>query len=255
MAVLLFDLETTGLDYSKDRIIEVGAMLMTDDLKLYIGAVNEVVTGSIISKEIEDITGITQSEVDHGKPMLDVMSMLNELVSRDPISAVVAYNSEFDETMFKAELLRGDYFVAPHATALKDVPWLCAMRDVEDNYKYKCWKMSHLAIDKGIPVNPKLLHRALDDVKLMHEILLTTGETFDTLMNYHNEPWIYIQALCMEPWKDKGVSTTLAKKQGFSWEKINGVENKFPKMWVKRVKQKDVDKFMSESTIKLKEIL
>jgi hypothetical protein len=181
-------------------------------------------------------------------------NQLADLCDAD-LDAVVAYNAQFDRQMFMAEVMRGAWLLNPRIKLMAEVPWVCAMEDAESNYAFKCWRLSHLALDKGVAVNPADLHRAVADVELMRKMLVQSGETYDSLLTYNRDPWCVIQALVEAPWKDGGRGTTAAKQLGFTWERVKGSDVVYEKSWVRRVKQKDMDKFLSMGTIRMREVI
>ncbi len=86
------DLETTGFDFKNDEIIEVGAV------KVESGEIVEtyercVSTGKPIPYRIKTITGITEADLEGGKPLGEVLGELEEFIRDLP---VVAHNAQFD---------------------------------------------------------------------------------------------------------------------------------------------------------------
>lgn len=253
MSGLLIDFEATGIDVLEDRIIEVGALLVTDEWDT-IGSLSTLVSGNVVTSEITALTGITQTEANNGVTLTESFELLIDVIGSTKVDWVVAYNKEYDENLCKAELARTELVTHPTLRTLFSNPWMCAMTDIESNYQKKCWKMSHLALDYGIAVDPSKLHRAINDVELMREILRTTGQTPKTMRAYQQVPWIFVQAIIPAPWTDGGKGRDEAKKLGFSWEKAKGSDRVHEKLWVKRVKATSLDRILKESTIKVREI-
>lgn len=243
---LLIDFEATGLDPKKERIIEIGAVVVNNnDLEIQ-GSFHQLVWSAShgkVTEEIEKITGISQYALTtQGVKLEEALQSMEDTFFDllDDVDYIVAYNKSYDETLIKAEIERLEIKgVLPFI--LKTKPWLCAMRDVEDNYNYKSLKLSHLSLDKGVAVDPKELHRALDDVLLMHKMLGATKVNLDEVYNFSVAPWIYLQAVIPAPWVDGGVGKDLAKGLGYAWEKCPGDDRVFEKRWIKRVKQNKVD--------------
>lgn len=245
MSVLLIDFESTGIDASKERITEIGAMLVNNDFTpLNQEGLSQLVYDKSypeITKEVEEVTGITQAMLDAEavKPV-KAFDFLCEMIPND-VEFIIAYNKKYDETLFRSEVARNDY-THSKLKLLTETPWLCGMVDVETNYAKKCWKLSHLSLDYGVAVNPSELHRAINDVELMRKMLIAAKATPQEMYAYQQSPWIYVVAKCRAPWDDGGVSTNNAKAQGFSWQVPKGDESGrvFEKRWVKRMKQKDL---------------
>lgn len=235
MKVMLLDCETTGLNPAVDRITELGIKITSMDFKTVYAEYNKLIwddTYPEITPEIEEITGIDQQLLlGQGiRPWL-AMQDFNEFIHNHQPKYIIAYNAGFDRQFIDAELQRQGHGVM--------AGWICAMVDVKANYKFKSWKLMHLALDYGIAVDPSELHRAINDVELMRKVLVASGTTPDDMWQYKQSPSIYLAATTRPPWEDGGDSTTRAKQHGFAWEKSKGDDRMFPKRWVKKVKQMD----------------
>ena len=97
-----FDLETTGLSPRKDRIIEIGAVLMKrgqeiDRFQTFVDP------GFRLDKEISDLTGITD-EMLKGAP--DIREVLPKLLEFVGDRVLVAHNARFDTTFVYRECKR-----------------------------------------------------------------------------------------------------------------------------------------------------
>ncbi len=76
---LVFDIETSGLSHTKDRILEVGIVIVNDD-KVVKGERKYVNANVVVEPNITKITGITQEDVNSGEPLSDVLDWFqNEL--------------------------------------------------------------------------------------------------------------------------------------------------------------------------------
>lgn len=242
MHSLIIDFEATGLDTSKDSIIEIGAQLVDDKFDVLKSLSVLVKPEQPLSAEIQTITGITQNDLDTEGTTLGVAAgMLSQVLTED-IGYVIAYNREFDESLFRVDTAREALGMLPSVNQLLNLPWLCAMKDIERNYDFKCWKLSHLALDYGIAVDPAKLHRAINDVELTRKLLKASGVTALQMYQYQVTPWVYLQALIPAPWTDGGKGKAEATKLGYSWEKAKGTDAPvFEKTWVKRVKEHKVE--------------
>lgn len=256
MSVLLIDFESTGVDTTKDRITEIGAMVVSDDFKEIHTEVSHLVYAENyppLTAEVIQVTGITPEMLREAYSPEDMMADLADTLAHYPVSAVIAYNSPFDRGLMDAECGRQAATMLPEINMLMQAPWLCAMRDVEANLKCKSWKLMHVALDHGVTVNPKELHRAINDVELMRKMLVELGETFDSMLAYHNEPTVYVIAQVRPPWEDGGESSGIAKSLGFSWQVAKGDDTGrvIKNRWVKKIKQKDWVKLQETAPIKV----
>ncbi len=94
---VVFDIETSGLDYSHDKIIEIGALKYKDN-KL-IDKFHFLIDPKIkLEKIITDITGITDSDL-VGKPTIDiVIPKFLDFISNN---VLVGHNVKFDYDFIK----------------------------------------------------------------------------------------------------------------------------------------------------------
>ncbi len=240
MSVMLLDLETTGLEPSVDRITELGFMVTSEDFKQTIDQYNMLVWDESYPPtppQVTEVTGITDEMLRlGGESPVHMLNAIEASAKIHGVEYIIAYNMQFDRGFLLAECIRQNYSPVQEVGA----EFLCAMVDVKSNQKYKSWKLMHLALDYGVPVDPGLLHRAINDVELMRQMLIASKVTIGEMVAYHNSPSVYLRAMVKKPWEDGGVSTELAKKHGFSWEKCRGDSRVFDKCWVKSMKEIDL---------------
>jgi len=159
--VLVLDTETTGLDHSRDKIIEL-AMLQVDvdittglsvgDVAVYDGLEDP---GMPISKEIQAITGIS-SEMVRGLH-LDEARIAAMLAGAD---LVIAHNAGFDRPFCEARI-----------PAFAQLPWGCSFADIDWKKEgHGSAKLEYLALEKGWFYDA---HRAEVDC---HALLAVLGE-------------------------------------------------------------------------------
>lgn len=258
MAVLLLDFETTGLDATKDRVIEVGAMITSNDFSEVIEGISYLVHSDEhppLTPEITGVTGITTEMLKDAISPERFMAELDILVQpyMEELLGSVAYNMPFDLGFLKSEVEHTAGGMLKGINHIMQLPFLCAMRDVEDNLKCKSWKLMHVALDHGVTVNPKELHRAINDVELMRQMLVEVGETFSNMLAYRDEPTVYVVAKVLPPWEDGGQSSGVAKSLGFSWQVAKGDESGrlIKNRWVRKIKQKDWIKLSETAPIKV----
>jgi DNA polymerase-3 subunit epsilon len=138
--LLVLDTETTGLDQSRDKIIELALLrvdvdsasgLPTGDIEVYDGLEDP---GMPISKEIETITGISSDMVKGQR--LDEARIAALL---DGADLVVAHNAAFDRPFVEARL--------PQFQAL---PWACSFADIDWKQEGQgSAKLEYLAMAQG----------------------------------------------------------------------------------------------------------
>lgn len=257
--LLLIDFEATSVDTQTARITEIGAVLChndftPDDMALTLSQLVYESGYPALTPENIAVTGITQEMLlKDGVPLADAVGTLIDMVDLEQVDYVIAYNRKYDEQLFKAEVKRHTLDLDPRINQLMQVPWLCAMEDIESNYAFKSWRQMHIALEYGITVNPKLLHRAINDVELMRQILKESGTTPEAMYKFQQSPWIYIAANVKPPWTDNGKSSTEAKALGFKWQNA-GDDRIFEKTWVKRIKPHQYEALVNQTTLQLKEV-
>jgi DNA polymerase-3 subunit epsilon len=163
--VLVLDTETTGLDQSRDKIIEL-AMLQVDvdlapglpvgDVSVYDGLEDP---GVPISREIQAITGIS-SEMVQGQ-RLDETRITTMLEDAD---LVIAHNASFDRPFCESRI-----------PAFSQLRWGCSFADIDWKKEgFGSAKLEYLAIEKGWFYDA---HRAEVDC---HALLAVLGEPLPT---------------------------------------------------------------------------
>ena len=231
MIVAGVDFETNGAELKDLKVTECGASLV--DLSDY----REIDTLSTLvydesypaqPEHIIELTGITDEMLKmDGIPPREMLERLNLFLSQAEYA--IAYNRLFDENVYREICFREN--ITP-----VEIVWICAYTEVPYPDKFTCRKLSHLALDHGIPMDGRALHRAIDDVRGMFDLL--KKYPFDRILAYAKEPWIFVQAIIPPPWTDGGAGKAAATKRGYGWERARGTDKPvFSKMWVKRIKE------------------
>lgn len=94
---VVFDIETTGLDYRKDEIIEIGAVKIVNG-EIIESFATLIKPNQIISEEITNINGITNEMVADAPIFGNVIADFYKFTRG---SILVAHNAEFDTTFIK----------------------------------------------------------------------------------------------------------------------------------------------------------
>lgn len=231
MLILGTDTETTGLNKDQDVIVELGAVLFKVEGGVWepVSQFNHLVCDPDYPKmtpEITAINGITDSMLqEEGIPFAQAMkSFMNFMAEAD---MVIAHNSGFDRDMIVNQSRRKGFGAS--ADKIEQKQWLCSAEDLESNYTMKCWKLSHLALDYGVAVDPSVLHRASADIKLMGQMLSAIKASPEEMLAFRNTPWQRVSANIPAPWKDGGKGVAEAKSRKYAWDSEL-------KLWCKRIK-------------------
>lgn len=168
---VIIDLETTGINCHKDRIIEVGALFIEDSL--CIDKIDYLVNPECdIKSSVVNLTGIT-NEIVSGSPTIDVV--LPDLISRINRKTIIGHNVIFDLSFLKEA---------------------CKQLSIDFEYKYIDTLELSKKVIKGLPsycleniclafgIKNEKAHRALSDCHATFECykkltdIINTGEIF-----------------------------------------------------------------------------
>ena len=253
MLVAGIDLEATGKDPQKASITEIGAVLWESDGWIKMGEYSTLVYAPEYpaqSQEVIRVTGITDEDL-KTKGVLPQRALKQFLTFIQDAQYCLAHNVSYDKVLLECELEKYKIVGAPLASN-----WICTLVDVPYPEWYVCKKLSHLALDHGIMVDPQKLHRAIGDVTLMGELLNIGEYSIERILEYKRMPWVYIQAIILPPWKDNGEGVAKAKAIGYGWERARQTDGPtFAKQWVKRVKKNKLEEEMRAAPFKTKILL
>jgi DNA polymerase-3 subunit epsilon len=169
--IVFFDLETTGVDVAKDRIVEISIMKIHPDGK------QEVKTRRInpempIPKESSEIHGIYDEDVENEPTFKAVAKSLAQFIDN---SDLAGFNSnKFDVPLLVEEFLRVGVDFDMHNRRLVDVQNIfhkMEQRTLVAAYKFYCEKELTNA------------HSAEADIKATYEVLQSQIERYDELDN------------------------------------------------------------------------
>ena len=182
--LVLFDTETTGLQYSRDEIIEFAAIVVecTGGKPTVIQEYDELVTlspGSFVPPQIQTLTGITDQDIrERGLPKTRVCRDIAEMIRGNTL--LLAYNAHFDLSFLFYMLLRsGDISILKGKDKLD---LLTVYRD-RHSYPHKLCNAIEVYGLSGQVVNS---HRAVDDVLATLAVMEKMEEEKDDLALYIN---------------------------------------------------------------------
>ena len=164
--LVLFDTETTGLDFARDEIIEFAAIVVEPGGRV-IREYDELVTlapGNSVPVNITALTGISDMDIrERGLPKTRVCRDIAEMMAGNTL--LLAYNAHFDLSFLYYMLLRsGD----PMILKGKDKLDLLTVYKDRRSFPHKLCN----AIDAyGLTGKVKNSHRAVDDVLATLEVM------------------------------------------------------------------------------------
>ena len=159
--LVVFDLETTGLSPTRDRICEVGAVRVRG-LELVDSFQSLVNPGIALPEPVARLTGLRQQELCTAPPATTVV---RQFLAFAGDALLVAHNARFDQRFLEQHLL------ALYGRRLSETP-LCtaalARRLLEGRLRRV--GLASLATFFGVPTSP--CHRALPDAEATAQVLL-----------------------------------------------------------------------------------
>ena len=182
--LVLFDTETTGLNFSRDEIIEFAAVVVEcrNGVAEIVQEYDELVTlspGGFVPPKIEQLTGISTMDIrERGLSKERVCRDIAEMIRGNTL--LLAYNAHFDLSFLFYMLLRsGD----PAILKGKDKLDLLTVYRDRRNFPHKLCN----AIDAyGLTGKVRNSHRAVDDVVATVAVMEAMEMEKDDLENYVN---------------------------------------------------------------------
>ncbi len=181
---VIFDTETTGLDFARDEIIEFSAVVLETrgDRVEVTREYDNLVTlspGNVVPDMITKLTGIsTQDILERGVPKAQICADIAEMFAGNTL--LLAYNAHFDLSFLFYLLLRnGDM------TVLKGKDKLDLLTVYKDRREYP-HKLTNAIDAYGLSGKVVNSHRAIDDVLATVAVMEAMATEKDDLERYIN---------------------------------------------------------------------
>ena len=181
---VIFDTETTGLDFARDEIIEFSAVVLEKQgnevivTREYDNLIS-LTPGNTVPPKITELTGIsTQDILERGVPKSQVCQDIAEMFRGNTL--MLAYNAHFDLSFLFYMLLRnGD------PTILKGKDKLDLLTVYKDRREYP-HKLCNAIDAYGLSGKVINSHRAIDDVLATVAVMEAMANEKDDLQQYIN---------------------------------------------------------------------
>lgn len=180
----LFDTETTGLNYSRDEIIEFAAVVVEhrNGQPEIVREYDELIAlspGGFVPPKIEQLTGITNQDLkERGIPKAKVCADIAEMIAGNTL--LLAYNAHFDLSFLFYLLLRdGD------PTILKGKDKLDLLTVYKDRHSYP-HRLCNAIDTYGLSGQVVNSHRAVDDVIATVAVMKAMEDEKDDVLCYVN---------------------------------------------------------------------
>ena len=182
--LVFFDTETTGLNFSRDEIIEFAAVVVEyrNGKAEIIEEYDQLITlspGGFVPPMIQNLTGISNEDIrDRGIPKTRVCCDIARMIGGNAL--LLAYNAHFDLSFLYYLLLRhGDPMI------LKGKDKLDLLTVYKDRHSYP-HKLCNAIEVYGLSDQVVNSHRAVDDVIATVAVTLEMEKEREDLENYVN---------------------------------------------------------------------
>ena len=246
------DIETTGLDHAADHVTEIAWVIKDPgDPKPLVMESRFILppkefwnSAEYIKPNIEQLTKIKMAHVMAGKEFLEVLGQLAADIQVYQVTHMVAHNGEnFDKPFLQAKVaLAGQSVEDQLGWLFKNIVWIDTAADAVYPADCRATNLLYLSAYYGF-LNP-FPHAALYDVASMLKIL----DYLDVaaVAERAKSPWCIVSA-------DVGYDNRqLAKDRRYYWETFGS--QTFPKTWVKKIKEMDLEKEKTEAPFKVHRI-
>ncbi len=169
LRIWVYDLEATGLDTTRERVTQIaglpieGGKILEDEAFVQLVHPGE---GAEISKEVEELTGITLEKLKDAPPFPDAWRDCQK-AARGSVFWIGQSVFEFDVPLLEAELARHGLPTTLPATLDSVVLATALLGEPEGR-----WSTSALIQRFRVNIEGLRRHDALDDVKILARILL-----------------------------------------------------------------------------------
>ena len=179
-ALVVFDTETSGLDFDSDQIIELAALRVertaTGGLRIA-GKMDTFIKlpeGETLPENIVSLTGITDERLQtEGVQPTKAASQIAKLMQNGP-TLMIAHNAQFDACFLRG-LLRGQ--------KVGRIDWLDSLTVYKDRRAYP-HKLANAIIAYDLTGKVQNSHRAIDDVLALFEVLKAMDDERKDLGSY-----------------------------------------------------------------------
>ena len=181
-ALVIFDTETSGLDFDKDQIIELAALRVERTASGGLRIAGKMDTfiklpeGETLPENIVSLTGITDALLQtEGVQPAKAASQIAKLMQPGPV-LMIAHNAQFDACFLRG-LLRG--------AKVGRIDWLDSLTVYKDRRPYP-HKLANAILAYELEDKVQNSHRAIDDVLALFEVLKAMDDERDDLAAYVN---------------------------------------------------------------------
>ena len=178
--IVIFDTETTGIEFGKDRIIELGAVSLEHGQEIdSLNVLIRLPEGQSLPPFITDLTGITDLQLlTEGVEQAEAVEAFCRLLEGAQRPLLVAYNAQFDLNFMC-------HFLQPYGrvSVLRAPRFLDALTVYKDRRDYP-HKLCNAIEAYGLQDRVVNSHRAVDDARATVALLEAMTAERDDLAEY-----------------------------------------------------------------------
>lgn len=246
MLIIGLDLETSSIDPTQGKILEIAYVLKRVGepraWKMRTEFIYDPSWGDdFIPKEAQLVNGIHPDHVKRfGIALSSVAREINHIIRAHKVDAIVGHNIRAFDIPYLMHHIGG--LSTDHWSEIKTCPVIDTMTDIDYPTQIKTRNLVHLAAEHGF-LNFQA-HSALADV-ITTLRLLECYDVKDVLTNAREPSNIY-RVMCDYDTREK------AKSIGARWQEIDG--RKFPNCWVIRLRDSQVEPLVARIGVPIKKI-
>ncbi len=203
---VVIDLEMTGLNAKKDKILEVAAVRVREGKEeaVFAAVVNPQVQ---LEEEVIKLTGITQKDADEGQPLDETLYKFLEFIGED---VLVGQNVIFDYSFLKQWAVNHKIAFEKNAVDTLKLARLFLPKEQKKNLESLC---------EYFGISRIHAHRALDDAR-------ETAEVFEKLKQLYGEqnPESFLPKPLLYKIKKQSPATERQKEYLIRFAQYHGIE-------------------------------
>lgn len=182
-SIVFFDVETTGIDADRDRIIELAVLRAARDRTDQEDFFIRLPENQMVPEKIVNLTGITNEMVQRGIPEAEAVERFAAMLEGQ--SLLVAHNAQFDLN-FAGMLLMRHY--REHREWMRQfvrADYLDTLTVLKDRRQYP-HRLADAITAYHLEDKVQNTHRAIDDVLALYEVTRALAEERSDLRDYIN---------------------------------------------------------------------
>lgn len=190
-AIVILDIETTGLDTSSCHVIELAAIRIEQSVNKSIKETGRMDTliklpkNERIPERIAELTGINDDMLENkGIQEKNAVEKFSKLITSER-TLLVAHNAQFDVRFVRKLIERHTEFIGETGDVLDHCDYLDTLTVLRDRRPYP-YTLSAAVDEYGLIRSDNNSHRAIDDVETLIAVLISMDNERENLHEYVN---------------------------------------------------------------------